>query len=124
VRLAVYSVAAARVLRVTAYSTEFAEAFRPLISKATVRILYVITYAYITGSLANRVVTAHKTGASVKFVLRELSMEALIQGVLNFWLPVTLVHFVVHQAQHAASALALTSASKVQHTYACTHVHC
>lgn len=97
----------------TAYSTEFAEAFRPLISRITVQALYVVTYAYIAGSLLNRVVTAHKTGASAKFVLRELSMEVIIQGFLNFWLPVTLVHFVVHQAQHAANALALTGASKV-----------
>jgi len=113
VRLAVYSSTAARVLRVSAYSTEFAEAFRPIISRVKVQVLYAITYAYIAGSLVNRVITAQRTGASAKFVIRELSMETIIQGFLNFWLPVTVVHFVVHQAQNVGNALKLTGAIKV-----------
>lgn len=108
-----YSSTAARVLRVSAYSTEFAEAFRPIISRVKVQVLYAITYAYIAGSLLNRVITARQTGASAKFVLRELSMETIIQGFLNFWLPVTIVHFVVHQAQIVGSALKLTGAIQV-----------
>jgi len=106
--------AAQGVIRITAYSTEFAEAFRPLIALRAVKALFAITYSYITGMLLMRVRQASLTpGTSINFISRELAMEALVQGLVNFLIPLKFVHFVVHQAQHAVQALGLQGTLKV-----------
>ena len=45
-------------------------------------------------------------------------MEALVQGLVNFLIPLKFVHFVVHQAQHAVQALGLQGTLKVSCAFA------
>lgn len=88
-----------KVIRYTAYGSELAEAFRPVISMLTVQALYGITMAYIAGVILNQGRNAAKgKGAGPVAVTREVVHETLFQLIANLLLPTGLVHLIVHHS--------------------------
>ena len=63
-------------LRYSAYCSEFAEAFRPMISQLTVHGLYGVTLTYMAGTIAAQTVAAANVpGVGTLSIIREFIFE-------------------------------------------------
>jgi hypothetical protein len=86
-------------LRYTAYASELAEGFRPMITSTTIMALYGVTISYIISTiLATSRVSAE--AGSLLVIVRATIYESIFQLIANLILPTRIVHLLVHESKH------------------------
>ncbi|KAL6077695.1 Mitochondrial fission process protein 1 [Balamuthia mandrillaris] len=86
--------------RYTAYSSDFGEAFRPVVHRRVVHAAYGLTYAYCISDVALQTYRAHKAGFPRNEVYRTLVYTTTFQGLASVLLPAIAVHQTVHLSAH------------------------
>ncbi|KAL0485790.1 mitochondrial fission protein [Acrasis kona] len=87
--------------RYLAYTSDFGEAFRPVVHKNFVRAAYGISWVYVAGDVAVETMRERERGSDNNIVARTFTKRALFQSTASMILPM----FFVHQTVHVAAAV-------------------
>jgi len=87
--------------RYLAYTSDFGEAFRPVVHSYVVKAAYGISWAYVIGDVGVEAMRERERGSSSDIIMRTATKRAIFQSLASMIFPM----FTIHQTVHLTAVL-------------------